>query len=168
MSESLSRHKKTQDPRKKGNRNLSKPKETITDTMSPFNENLKKELLFNVKTGRKLNVEAEQYLLSIFNEGVKKRDTLNSECRKDLTIFKSSVTKTKMVNFVTDNVMKKNKSKLQRLPIQREPVIFFVVFFYLLLPHNISIEKILEYPIFPEPPCFCCPDCPMQKKWQVN
>ena len=165
MSESLSRHKKTQYPRKKGNRNLSKPKEKITDTMSPFNENLNKELLFNVKTSRKLNAEAEQYLLSIFNKGVEKRDTLNSECRKDLTIFKSSITKTKMVNFVTDNVMKNNKSKLQRLPIQKQPVIFFVVFFYLLLPHNISIGKILEYPIFPEPPCFCCPDCPMQKKW---
>ena len=45
---------------KRNNKNLSKHKEIITEIINQIDDNLNKGLLFNIKAGRKANVEAEQ------------------------------------------------------------------------------------------------------------
>ena len=110
---------------------MSKRKETITDTKKPFDENLNKDLLFNIQTWIKANVEAEQYLLNKFNKAIKTRDSFISEYKNDPEIFESSIIKTKMVNFVKGNVMKKNKSKkvAEVISIKKNRDIFGNLFF---------------------------------------
>ena len=160
MSESSSGHKETQGPRmKRDNRDLSKLKKAITETMNPFDENLNKNILFNIKTGRKANIEAEEYLLNIFNRGLEKRDTFVDACKNDANRFESTITKTKITNFVTDNAIKKNKSrKVTEVINIKGTRDLFGRLLHLAVTHNLSIEKILEYPLLPEPPCFCHPD----------
>ena len=110
---------------------MSKRKETITDTKKPFDENLNKDLLFNIQTWIKANVEAEQYLLNKFYKSIKTQDSFISEYKNDPKIFESSIIKTKMVNFVKGNVMKKNKSKkvAEVISIKKNRDIFGNLFF---------------------------------------
>ena len=69
--------------------------------MNPFDEKINKEHFFNIKTGRKVNEDAENYLLEIFTTGTKKRDEFIDKCKEDATRFEDPVKKTKITNVAT-------------------------------------------------------------------
>ena len=161
MTESSYGHKETQTlRRKKDNEDLKSLKHIIIETIDPFDKNLAKEKhLFNIKTGRKATKDTETYLLNIFTDGVAKRDKFISQCKADSNRFEKPICKTKIVNFATENLLKTNKSRkvAEVVGIKRTRDLFGRLLF-LAVTRNISIEKVFEFPLLPEPPCFCHPD----------
>ena len=160
ITASSTAHKEIQTPRmKKDNDNLKMLKEVIVDTMNPFEEKINKDYLFNIKTGRRGTEDAEGYLLNIFTKGIERRDEFINECNGNPNRFEKPIKKTKIVNFATLNMAKTNKSKtVAEVVSVKGTRDLFGHLLFLAATHNISIEKILEYPLLPQPPCFCHPD----------
>ena len=97
--------------------------------------------------------------MNIFTEGTKRRDEFIAECTADPSRFEKSLKKTKIVNFVTNNMAQMDKSKTvgEVVNVKGTRDLFGRLLF-LAVTNNISIEKILEYPLLPQPSCFCHPD----------
>ena len=53
--------------------------ENIGDMCNPFDININKEALFNIKTGKKVTEDAEFHLLMMISEGEKKQDSVIEE-----------------------------------------------------------------------------------------
>ena len=79
--------------------------------INTFDASINKDVLFNIKTGRKASSVAEHYLMSVISQGECKRDTFINECKGDHNRFEKAITKSKTVNFATESFVKKNKSK---------------------------------------------------------
>ena len=54
---------------------LEKIKDVTKTTLNPFDEAVNENVLFNIRTGRALQRNGEEYLLTIKDEGEKRRDT---------------------------------------------------------------------------------------------
>ena len=80
----------------------------IKDTLNPFDKSTNVDALFNVKTGRKLEIEGEA-LLAFLNRGVNIRDKFIEECQNNPQRFEEAITKQKISNFATESFFKKNK-----------------------------------------------------------
>ena len=161
FSETKYNHKETKESRKRhdNNRDLKNLKDRIKETMNPFNKQLNKQHLFNIKTGRKVNEDAESYLLQIFSTGIQKRDEFIEKCKEDAKKFEEPIKKTKVVNFATESISKSNKSrKVAEIVTLKGTRDLFGRLLFLTVTHQIDIKKLFEYPLVPEPPCFCHPD----------
>ena len=75
---------------------------SIEGTLTPFQSGVNCDALYNIKTGRKVRVNAEKYLLSVIEEGKKKRDIFLNECDNDSCRFEKPIKRTQIVNFCTD------------------------------------------------------------------
>ena len=84
---------------------------SICEMINPSDASINKDVLFKIKTGRKASSAADHYLLSMISKGECKRDTFINECNGDHNRFEKAITKSKIVNFVTESFVKKNKSK---------------------------------------------------------
>ena len=84
---------------------------SICEMINPFDVSINKDVLFNIKTGRKVSPAVDHYLLSVISEGECKRDTFINECNGYHNRFEKAITKSKIVNFATESFVKKNKSK---------------------------------------------------------
>ena len=93
----------------KDKEDIQKIKKLIKDTLNPFDKSTNVDALFNIKTGRKLEIEGEA-LLAFLNEGVNIRDKFIEECQNNLQRFEEAITKQKISNFATESFFKKSKS----------------------------------------------------------
>ena len=75
---------------------LSSLIDSIVDTLNPFKFGVNCDALYNIKTGKKVSVNAEKYLLSVMEEGKKKRDMFVNECNKDSSRFEKPIKRTKL------------------------------------------------------------------------
>ena len=92
----------------KDKEDIQKVKKLIKDTLNPFDKSTNVDALFNIKTGRKLEIEGEA-LLAFLNEGVNIRDKFIEECQNNPQRFEEAITKQKISNFATESFFKKNK-----------------------------------------------------------
>ena len=140
-------------------RDLNQMTQSVLDMLNPFDRNINKDVLFNIKTGKKASAEAEDYLLNVISRGETKRDSFIAECGEDPTRFERSITRSVIVNFATDSFIKKNKStkahKIVQLKGTRD---LFARLLYLAIQKNISAESVLEYPLVPVPSELAHPD----------
>ena len=60
----------------KDKEDVQKVKKLINDTLNPFDKSTNVDALFNIRTGRKLEIEGGIYLLTSVNEGVNIRFNL--------------------------------------------------------------------------------------------
>ena len=79
--------------------------------INPLDASINKDVLFNIKTGRKASPAAEHYLLSVISEGEWKRDTFINEGNGDHNRFEKAITKSKIVNFATESLSRKTNQK---------------------------------------------------------
>ena len=86
----------------KDKEDVQKVKKLIKDTLNPFDKSTNVDALFNIRTGRKLEIEEETYLLTSVNEGVNIRDKFLEECQNNPQRFEEAI-KQKISNFVTDS-----------------------------------------------------------------
>ena len=136
-----------------------KLKSAITSTINPFKKEINKSKSFNIATGFIATEETEKYILSILNDEKVKRNSFINECVEDETRFSKPIKKEKVVNFAISNFQKKSKSqKVSKIASIRGTRNIFGRLLYLAVTNGINLEKIFEYPTFPEPPCFTHPD----------
>ena len=67
----------------KGKDDLEKIKVVIKTTLNPFDEAVNENVSFNIRTGRTLQRNGEEYLLTIKVEGEKRKDAFVKEFLKD-------------------------------------------------------------------------------------
>ena len=96
---------------KRDARDLENICNSIREMTNPFDASISKDVLFNIKTGRKASPATEHYLLSVISEQECKRDTFINECNGDHNRFEKAIAKSKIVNLATESFFKKNKSK---------------------------------------------------------
>ena len=93
----------------KDKEDIQKVKKLIKDTLNPFDKSTNVDALFNIKPGRKLEIEGEA-LLTFLNEGVNIRDKFIEERQNNLQRFEEAISKQKISNFETESFFKKSKS----------------------------------------------------------
>ena len=111
-------------------------------------------MLFNLRTGKQASASTEEFLLNIVEEENKKRDDFVRQCLDKSCEFEKKITKTKILNFSTENFGKKNRSKialkLAQPKVNRD---LFGRIIYLSTKKQIALRKILEYPLLSKPAC---------------
>ena len=91
----------------KDKEDVQKVKKLIKDTLNPFDKSTNVDALFNIRTGRKLEIEGETYFLTSVNEGVNIRDKFIEECQNNPQRFEEVIIEQKNSNFATESKKKK-------------------------------------------------------------
>ena len=138
---------------KRDARDLENICNSIREMINPFYASINKDVLFNIKTGRKASPAADHYLLSVISEGECKRDTFINECNGDHNRFEKANTKSKIVNFATESFVKKNKSKKANEIAQLKGTCdLFSRFLYLAIAEKgLCEEMVVTFPLTHEP-----------------
>ena len=71
-------------------------------------------MLFNLRTGKQASASTEEFLLNIAEEENKKRDDFVRQCLDKSCEFEKKITKTKILNFSTENFGKKKTGQKLR------------------------------------------------------
>ena len=95
--------------------------QNIGDILNPFDININKEALFNIKTGKKVTEDAECYLLTVISEGEKKQDSFIEKCDYAPEKFEKPIKRCKIVNFASEHFEQKNTSKKARQIVEATP-----------------------------------------------
>ena len=145
---------------KRDARDLENICNSIREMINPFDASINKDLLVNIKTGRKASPAAQHYLLSVISEGECKRDTFINECNSDHNRFEKAITKSKIVNFATETFVKKNKSKkaneIAQLKGTRD--LFARLLYLAIAEKGLCEEIIITFPLAHKPAEFVHPD----------
>ena len=145
---------------KRDPRDLENICNSIREMINPFDASINKDVLFNIKTGRKATPAAEHYLLSVISKGECKRDTFINECNGNYNIFEKATTKSKIVNFATESFVKKNKSKkaneIAQLKGTRD--LFGRLLYLAIAEKGLCEEMIITFPLAYEAAKFVHPD----------
>ena len=133
---------------------------SIREMINPFYASINKDALFNIKTGRKVSPAADHYRLSVTSKGGCKRDTFINECNGDHNKFEKAITKSKIVNFVTDSFIKKNKSKKANKIAQLKGTcdLFACLLYLAIAVKDLCEEMVVTFPLTHEPAEFVHPD----------
>ena len=91
----------------KDKEDVQKVKKLIKDTLNPFDKSTNVDALFNIRTGRKLEIEGETYFLTSVNEGVNIRDKFIEECQNNPQRFEEAVTKQMISKLAIESFFKK-------------------------------------------------------------
>ena len=70
--------------------------------MNPFNEEVNKELLFNIGTGKSSKQETAEFLLNVNKTGQKTRENFIIQCIKDPKRFEERIRGHKLLNFANE------------------------------------------------------------------
>ena len=160
MKQSASGTKELRQSRKeKDKSDLEKIKSSIITTLNPFDDATNKNVLFNLKTGRQISESGEMYLLNVIKDGAEKRDQFIQECQSRPERFEEPIKKTPVHNFVSENMLKKNKSKkLREIANIKGTRDMFGRLLYLAVKKQVNLDVVFLYPLLPEPSCFVHPD----------
>ena len=88
---------------------LKKFKAVIKMTLNSFDEAHNQNVLFNIRTGKTLQRNGEEYLLTIKDKREKRRDAFIKERTERPSRFKESIKKVKILNLAAENILKKKK-----------------------------------------------------------
>ena len=132
----------------------------IREMINPFNASINKDVLFNIKKGRKASHAAGHYVLSVISERECKKDTFLNECNDDDNRFEKAITKSKIVNFGTESIVKKNKSKkaneIAQLKGTRD--LFARLSYLAIAEKGLCEEIVVTFPLTHEPAEFVHPE----------
>lgn len=94
----------------KDSKSLNNIVKTIKKTINPFSENVDKDSLFNLSTGKAASSNVTDYLLNVKSLGQEQKLNFFSECFEDSTRFVRSITRNKINNFALNCIKKSIKS----------------------------------------------------------
>ena len=137
----------------KDNKTLISILETIKKTMNPFDENLDKNILFNMSTGKAASSNVTDFLLNIKSLGHEQKLRFFSKDFEDPTRFVKPIKRNNIYNFASDCVKKTIKSKTRgnQALIKMERDIFGRLL-AIAIDKKVDIEYCLSYPLAPVPP----------------
>lgn len=134
----------------KDSKTLNSIVETIKKTMNPFSENVDKDSLFNLSTGKAASLNVTNYLLNVKSLGEEQKLKNFSECFEDSSRFVRRITRNKIHNFASDCVKKSTTGDKKTL-IKMERDIFGRLL-AIAIKQKIDIEYCLSFPLAPVPP----------------
>ncbi len=139
-------------------------KKLIKETINLFDKQLQKEVLFNIKTGRRASDTVQKFLLNILKNREEKRDEFAEDSKEDVARFEKPISRVKVMNFASENFNQKNTSqKVAEISGVKGTRDLFGRLLYLSISHDIDLAKVLQYPILPEPACFAHTDGAMRQ-----
>ena len=97
----------------KDNDSLNRIMAMVKDTLSPFDENIDKEKLYNLGTGKAVSSNTEEFMLSIKTNGENLRRNIK-ECVEYPSRFERPIKKQKIYTFAAESGKKKVK-KMEKL-----------------------------------------------------
>ena len=86
----------------KNTRDLEKLLRSIQENMNPFSEEVNKDLLFNIGTGKSSKQETAEFLLNVNKIGQKAREGFIIQCIKDPKRFEERIPRHKILNFANE------------------------------------------------------------------
>ena len=86
----------------KNTRNLEKILTSIQEKMNSFSEEVNKDVLFNIGTGKSSKQEAAEFLLNVKKIGQKAREGFIIPYIKDSKLFEECIPCNKILNFVNE------------------------------------------------------------------
>lgn len=108
----------------KDNKNLQSIIQAIKNTMNPFDDNVDKNILFNISTDKAASENVAKFLLNIKTEGHEQKLNFISECNSDSSSFEKPIKRNNILNFAsefaTKVLMNKNKTKTVILKMERD------------------------------------------------
>lgn len=138
--------------------------EAINNTMNPFDDNIDKNVLFNISTGRAASENVTNFLQNIKEEGHKQKLNFISECCSVPGRFEKPISRNKIFNFasecITKTVKNKDKSKKVLLKMERDILGRSLA---VSITKKINIEFCLTFPLAPMPPALFSYDGGMLK-----
>ncbi|CAG4994332.1 unnamed protein product [Parnassius apollo] len=131
----------------------SKTLNNIVKTMNPFSENVDKDRLFNLSTGKAASSNVTDYLLNVKSLGQEQKLKFFSECSEDSTRSVRTISRNKINNFASDCVKKSIKSttgdKNTIIKMERD---IFGRLLVIAINQKVDIGYCLSFPLAPLPP----------------
>ena len=135
----------------------------LKETMNPFSNELDKENLYNIGTGKAASERTERFLLNIEEIGKREQEKFIKECFDDPSRFEKPIKKQKLNTFAAEIGRRKlsgSNGKLIAACLVRD---IFGSILYLSVQKKIDIAKVLKYPLTPVPLSLSHVDGTMQK-----
>lgn len=137
----------------KDSKTLNSIVETIKKTMNPFSENVDKDSLFNLSTGKAASSNVTNFLLYVNSLGQEQKLKFFSDCFEDSTRFVRPITRNKIHNFASDCAKKSIKSatgdKKTLIKMERD---IFGRLLAIAINQKVDIGHCLSFPLAPVPP----------------
>ena len=83
-------------------RDLEKILRNIRENMNPFSEEVNKDLLFDIGTGKSSNQETAEFLLNVNKIGQRAREAFIIQCIKDPIRFEERIPCHKILSFTNE------------------------------------------------------------------
>ena len=135
----------------------------LVETMDPFDQNIEKDCLFNIVTGKQTSEDAAKFLLSMEEIGNQAKHLFDVECQEDEERFERAIKKQKVHTFATDIKKTKLKSKDGKLVAACMMRDLFGCILKLSLEKKIDMAEVLKFPLTPVPLSLSHVDGTMQK-----
>ncbi|XP_055836631.1 uncharacterized protein LOC129905221 isoform X1 [Episyrphus balteatus] len=135
--------------------NLTKLTNEIENSCNPFSDTTQQEnhRLFNICSGKCVSEATEEFLINLKRERKKKRDNFIKECQADSQRFEATISKTKILNFASNNKVAKTIAcgKVREVKMERNLI---GRIFFLASQNSTDVKEIFKYPLTPVPQCF--------------
>lgn len=127
----------------------------LKQNCNPFNnENIEREFLYNIGTGRAASEEVSDFLLNVEKNDNLLKEKFITECAESQDRFEQAIKLTKILNFASATAKKKVtiNNKIQKVKLQRD---LFGRMLAISMNDATDIQKILTYPLTPVPMTLC-------------
>ena len=136
---------------------------TIQESLNPFSEQIPKDQLYNIGSGKAASSDTSEFLLNVGSIGSELRETFIGECIEDSTRFERRIQKRKIFTFATEGQKYKLRGKDDKIVEVRMERDLFGSILFLALQRKIDMGEVLKYPLTPVPLSLCHIDGTMQK-----
>ena len=153
---------------KKNSKDVSQIIKHIGETMNPFSEEISKEHLFNIASGKAAKDETKHFLLSIAEMWKETKESFISECVKRPERFEERIARIKLQTFANDGKRFKMKGTDNKIIAVSMIRALFGSILFLSLQKQIDMAEILSYPLIQVPLALSHADGLMQKTPKVK
>ena len=125
----------------------------IERTLNPFSNEIDRQHLFNIASGKSASDQTTNFLLNVPNIGHSAREKFVKECEENSAIFEEPIRRQKLATFASEGVpLKKKDGKVTEVKMERN---LFGRLLCIALGKKIDIGEVLRYPLTPVPLSMC-------------
>ena len=137
--------------------------EVIENAINAFSNDVDKNQLFNIATGKSAAEETKKLLLNVRKSGKSLQEKFIKECNKDPDKFENPISRQKMKTFATELKKVKVRGSNEKTAVSTMMRDLFDSILCVALEKKVDMADILTYPLTPVPLSLCHLDGSMQK-----
>ena len=153
---------------KRNSQDLAAITTSIEEMMNPFSDDIDKNTLYNIGTGKSASKETTEFLLSLVKTGSDLREKFLNECISNPKRFEESISRRKIKNFATEAGIHKIRGPDQKVVAVSMVRDIFGSILYLSLQKKVDMAEVLKYPLTPVPLSLSHVDGTMQKTTKAS